>query len=117
MKLSRIDMFAKDVPGLNFEGQTKIRTGIGAFFTIIVMTLTLALGASKTVSMWNQENFVTQVDTVKGQFVLPNDTMNLTDFDFMVAFKVADYKTHANKDDPNMVRWLGEVVEDDGFKK
>jgi hypothetical protein len=44
-------MFAKDVPGLNFEGQTKIRTGIGAFFTIITITLSLALATSKTISM------------------------------------------------------------------
>jgi hypothetical protein len=51
MKLSKIDMFAKPVPGLNFEGQEKIKTVIGAFFTVITITLALALGASKTISM------------------------------------------------------------------
>ena len=111
MKLSQIDMFAIDVPGLNFEGQTKIRTGIGAFFSLVVMTLTLALTTSKTITMVKQENFVSKIDQVKGQFLTSNKTMNLTEFDFMVAFKVSDFISHAPLDDPDMVRWLGEIVE------
>jgi hypothetical protein len=46
--------------------------------------------------------------------------MELTDFDFMVAFKVYDYNTKANKDDPNIVQWVAVIEDydlDDTWKK
>jgi hypothetical protein len=77
MKLSQIDMFAIDVPGLNFEGKSKIRTGIGAFITLIMGTLTLAVAVKRIASMVALENFTTKKEIQSGHFLSPHDTLDL----------------------------------------
>jgi len=110
-------MFATSVPGLNFEGKSHIRTSIGAFFTLIVLTLTLAVATSRTITLVRKENFVTHIKKKPGEFLSSNNTLNLSEFDFMVAFEVTDYGSGLPKDDPNIVKWLGEIIESDGRGK
>ena len=84
-KMMDMDKFSDSVPSFNFRGDQSIKTGIGAFCSIIITTVVLCYALLKFIHLHEHHNPTIATFPMKTKFDHENP-MNLNEFNFKFAF-------------------------------
>jgi hypothetical protein len=112
--LDTADFFGTPVQGLNFEGRLHIGTWVGLTMTILLIMiqgLYTGLKFSHLITSYNPQISVSQET---GVYYDEAHALDISNYNFTVAFGVSDYLTGDTKYAGNLVDWLVEIVETDG---
>ena len=81
---------------------------MGMFCSVILTVVVLTFGFIKMKDLIQAKNPLISSSEIQGQYLTPNDTMNLSKFPF--AFYLEDFNTKEHKDDPSMVHYYGAII-------
>ena len=112
--IDSFDLYAKDIPGFNFEGRKKIGSLVGGFLSAIVFFLVLGISTIKFSHLMTNTNPRIANSLEHGVFLTNKTALELQSNNFSIAFQVNDFFSSETKDDPAMVRWFVEIVETAG---
>ena len=111
--LRRRDSFGKEVPSFNVEGDSQVRTVIGGFMTLTILTVTLGYSITKFADLTEGNNPNINLKTIPNYYG-PTDGLNLateTNFRLAVGMRWADYPDDVSLQyDPQAVRWLARLT-------
>ena len=111
----RWDMFAQPVSAFNLEGAEAVGTSIGCLSTVLMTGLVLAYAAVRGKICFEKTNpLITDIDGMGAR--APTDILELSEYNFTVAFRVINIHTKEPLHDPNLVQMVPQMqVKRGGF--
>ena len=114
---SGIDIFSKELPSFNLQGETHIGTNYGGVCTLIVWLLTFAYALIRLEFLILKKdpniNFVTELNIFD-----ETDVLNLQEKGYRIAFVLEDYNLRETKGKEEYIRYVAQIWHEvDGVEK
>lgn len=102
-KILHLDRFAH-VPSLNFKGRTKISTVPGLIVTVLLTSILFWYSVKKFIDLVTRANPTVNELEIQRYFN-DDDTLDLNEIGFKIAFGISDYHTSRNLVDPDYLQF------------
>ena len=103
--LSNLDIFGKEMPHFNLEGEGKVNTAVGGFLSGCILALAFAYASIKLIHLWNKDNPIVSEISLPDHFD-SFDKFNMKEINKPVAFAVEGYFDNLGRYDTRYVKTM-----------
>ena len=102
-----LDIFGKDVPAFNINGEAEVKTLLGGILTCIVFVLTFSYATSTMIDLTMKKDVVI-TQSVESDFYSASNGLNLNQAKFRFAIAAGDFYNEP-RNDPRYIKWIARM--------
>ena len=107
--LQRIDIFGKEVPSFNLNGQKKIKTQCGGFMSFVIPVVVLLFAAMKFQDLWERNNpQVSQIS--RRNFFSEDEKFETRKQNLKMAFTIENYLDNKIRNDTSYIKIFARIA-------